>query len=82
MSTVVRLLVYMSVIATLPRLQGSKQAEQGRFTLPGGMVIPALAFALSIWLLSNAPLKSWLFTGIFMLIGTVVYFLVRMKQKT
>jgi amino acid transporter len=82
MSTVVRLLVYMSVIATLPRLQKIMKAGQGRFNLPGGMAVPALAFALSIWLLSNASMKSWLFTGIFMLIGTVVYLLVRMKQKT
>ncbi len=77
MSTVVRLLVYVSVIATLPRLQRIMPAGQGRFNLPGGMVIPALAFVLSAWLLSHAPLRSWLFAGVFMVAGTLVFYLVR-----
>jgi amino acid transporter len=81
MSTVVRLLVYVSVIATLPRLQNVMDAGEGRFRLPGGMAIPALAFVLSLWLLTHAPMKSWLFTGVFMLAGAVVFYFVRTPAR-
>jgi amino acid transporter len=81
MSTVVRLLVYMSVVATVPRLQKLMPPGQAQFRLPGGMTIPLLAFMLSAWLLTHASLKSWLFTGAFMLAGFVFYAMVRRHQR-
>ena len=82
MSTVVRLLVYMSVVATLPRLQKNIPGREGQFRLPGGMIIPLLAFGLSLWLLTHASLKSWVFTGVFMLAGMAVYGLLGRFRKT
>ncbi|MGK2925000.1 MAG: APC family permease [Lysobacterales bacterium] len=73
MSTVVRLLVYVMCIATLPVLQRTIGEYEGQFRLPGGLLIPALAFLVSLWLMSHAPLKSWLVTAAFMAIGAVVY---------
>ena len=81
MSTVVRLLVYMAVVSTLPRLQQQMPGDEGKFQLPGGMTIPVLAFALSLWLLTHASLKSWVFTGGFILAGFVVYALVRLHRQ-
>ena len=37
MSTVVRLLVYMSVVATLPRLQNKMKGSDNQYHLPGGI---------------------------------------------
>ena len=54
--------------------------REGQFRLPGGMTIPLLAFLLSTWLLTHASLKSWLFTGAFMLAGFVFYGFVRRRQ--
>jgi amino acid transporter len=73
MSTVVRLLVYVMCIATLPRLHRLVGEREGQFRLPGGMSVPLLALAVSIWLMTHAPLKSWLITAAFMAVGTILY---------
>jgi amino acid transporter len=73
MSTVVRLLVYVLCIATLPVLHRKIGEYEGQFRLPGGLAIPALAFLVSLWLMSHAPLESWLLTGGFMAVGAVIY---------
>lgn len=73
MSTVVRLLVYVASIATLPALHRKIGEQEGQFRLPGGLAIPALACLVSLWLMSHAPLESWLVTAVFMGVGAVVY---------
>jgi amino acid transporter len=73
MSTVVRLLVYVVSIATLPVLHRKIGEYQGQFRLPGGFAIPGLAFLVSLWLMSHAPLKSWLVTAAFMAAGAMIY---------
>jgi amino acid transporter len=73
MSTVVRLLVYVVSIATLPVLHHKIGEYEGQFRLPGGFAIPGLAFLVSLWLMSHAPLKSWLVTAAFMAAGAVIY---------
>lgn len=73
MSTVVRLLVYVMSIATLPVLQRRIGEHEGQFRLPGGLLIPALAVLVSLWLMSHAPLQSWLVTAAFIAVGAVVY---------
>jgi len=77
MSTVVRLLVYVGCIATLPVLQRKIGEFDGQFRLPGGMAIPVLALLPSLWLASHASLKSWLVTGGFMVIGALLYAITR-----
>lgn len=73
MSTVVRLLVYVLVVITLPVLQRKMPALDGQFRLPGGMLIPIAACLLSLWLLSHASLKSWLVTAVFVGLGFIYY---------
>jgi amino acid transporter len=73
MSTVVRLLVYVACIATLPFLQRTLGEYEGQFRLWGGMAIPALALVLSIALLAQAKAQSWLVTGGFVVLGAVLY---------
>jgi len=80
MSTVVRLIVYAACILSLPRLYTALQPGQQPFDLPGGYFIPLLALGISLWLISQASAHSWLFTGVFMLLGTVLYFFARRTQ--
>ncbi|NNK32108.1 MAG: amino acid permease [Xanthomonadales bacterium] len=80
MSTVVRLLVYVMGIATLPVLHRKLGEFNGQFRLRGGMAVPTLALLLSLWLMTHASLKSWLVTGVFMAAGSVLYFLTRQKR--
>jgi amino acid transporter len=77
MSTVVRLMVYVMCIATLPVLKKKKPETEDQFRLPGGMVIPVVALLLSLWLMTHASAKSWLITGIFMLVGSGLYYVSR-----
>ncbi len=73
MSTVVRLLVYVLCIATLPRLHRLIGEHAGQFRLAGGLAVPLLALVLSLWLMTHAPMKSWLVTAAFMALGTLLY---------
>ena len=75
MSTVVRLMVYVMCISTLPVLHKKLGEYEGQFRLPGGMAIPMLALILSLWLMTHASLKSWLVTGLFMLAGGVLFWI-------
>jgi len=77
MSTVVRLMVYVLCIATLPVLHRKLGEFKGQFRLRGGMVIPVVALVVSIWLMTHASMKSWLVTGIFMVIGGILFFVTR-----
>jgi amino acid transporter len=77
MSTVVRLMVYVACIATLPVLKRKLPEREGQFSLPGGMVIPTLALLLSLWLMTHASLKSWLLTAVFMILGSFLYLFTR-----
>lgn len=79
MSTVVRLMVYVMCITTLPVLHRKIGEHEGQFKLYGGMTIPVVAFVISIWLMTHASMKSWVATGVFMLIGSVLY---AIKRKT
>ena len=81
MSTVVRMLVYVTCIGTLPVLHRKLGEYEGQFRLPGGMAIPALALVLSLWLISHAPLQSWLATGGFMVLGGLLYFVTRRQTR-
>jgi amino acid transporter len=76
-STVVRLMVYVLSIATLPVLQRRATDAGAAFRLPGGYLVPLLAAGVSIWLMSFAPLESWVGAGAFMALGALVYVLSR-----
>ncbi len=77
MSTVVRLLVYVLCIGALPVLHRKLGEYEGQFRLYGGMSIPVVALIVSIWLMTHASLKSWVVTGVFMLLGAGLYLLTR-----
>lgn len=73
MSTLVRLIAYMVVIAGLPRLKQRAEAHADEFNIPGGMFIPILALALCLWLLTGAGPRAWAVTGVFFVLGCGLY---------
>jgi amino acid transporter len=77
MSTVVRILVYASVIVSLPRLRRTSTDEARAFHLPGGMVLPVIALVICGYLVLHASVASWIATGGFALLGTALYVLER-----
>ncbi len=81
MSTLVRLLTYMLCIAALPRLEKMCEPMEGQFSLPGGLLIPAIAMVLCLWRISYASVEAWLTTFGFVLRGTVLYVLSRYLSR-
>ncbi len=77
MSTLVRLMAYMICIAALPGLEKTTDKHDDVFVLPGGMLIPGVAMALCLWLLTQASAGAWLTTGGFVLLGSGLYFWTR-----
>jgi amino acid transporter len=73
-STLVRLLTYMVCIAALPILARTTESDDARLNLPGGWLIPLVAFLLCVWLVSHASAEGWLWTFAFFLVGSGLYF--------
>ncbi len=80
MSTLIRLLTYMISILALPALSRNAREPELAFRLPGGLLIPAIAFALCVWLMLQAPASAWLTLGAFFLAGTALYALMKSRQ--
>jgi amino acid transporter len=80
-STLVRLLTYMVSIAALPILARTTEPHDARFNLPGGLLIPTVAFLLCVWLVSHASAEAWLWTFAFFLAGSVLYAYSRRSAK-
>lgn len=81
MSTLIRLLTYMISIMALPALSRRAREPELAFTLPGGMVIPTIAFGLCVWLMLQAPASAWWTLGAFILVGSVIYGLMKRQPK-
>ena len=77
MSTLARLLTYIVCIAALPRLEKTTEPVEDQFKLPGGLLIPAIAVLLCLWLITYASAEAWLTTLVFMGLGSVLYVLSR-----
>ena len=73
MSSLVRVLIYMACIASMPRLRQRFGDAPERFRLPGGWIIPAAAFVISGVLLLQVEAVSVLVTAGFLLAGALLY---------
>jgi amino acid transporter len=81
MSVLSRLLVYLLCIGAIPRLRRKYGMSQARFHLPGGYLIPVLAAAVCIWLLTQVSLDAVLSTGLFLAVGGVLYLVARRETN-
>ena len=71
MSSVVRLAVYVLSIACLPALRRKLGPPPVR--LPGGLLIPAIAILVCLWLLAQVTLRPVLVTLGFLAVGMALY---------
>lgn len=77
MSALVRVLIYMTCIGAMPRLRKHAGPDARDFRLPGGWLIPILAFAACGLLLVQIRLQSVLATVLVLAVGAGVYWWVR-----
>lgn len=73
MSALVRVLIYMTCIAAMPRLRRHHGKQPGRFRIPGGWSVPAMAFVVSALLLFQVQWQSVLVTLAFLMMGAVLF---------
>lgn len=79
LTVLVRLLVYIMSIATIPHLRRHRSDAPERLRLPGGYTVPLMAIAVCAWLLAQVSARAFLVTGVFVVVG-VVLFLVARRQ--
>ena len=78
-SAVARLLFSASTCLAVPVLRRVRPSSERGFTLPGGWLIPLLAAALSLWLLSGLTRGQALAGGVALASGIAVYAAVRLS---
>jgi amino acid transporter len=78
-STVIRLVTYAATCAALPVLR-RKNANEGGFRAPMGVMTAAAAIILCGWLLSTA-LDQVVTTGLVAIVGVVLYYLFRKSPR-
>ncbi len=72
------LLIYLGVVLSAIKLRTNSHDYQGSYRMPGGYFIPGLSALVIIWLLSNLPLKELGAMVIFLILLTVIYFILKL----
>jgi basic amino acid/polyamine antiporter, APA family len=80
-SAMVRLSLYIITAICLIVLRTRRDQPAPSFRVPGGLVIPVLAIALSCWLLSNSSGREARDAGIAALIGLALYGLTKLGSR-
>jgi basic amino acid/polyamine antiporter, APA family len=76
------LLIYLAVILSTIKLRQQKQdAGEKTFKVPGGLIVPIIAIAAILWLLSSLSKWEILSTLIFIAVIGIIYFLMEKFKK-
>jgi|WetSurMetagenome_2_1015567.scaffolds.fasta_scaffold01795_11 basic amino acid/polyamine antiporter, APA family len=75
------LLIYLGVVVSVIKFRITNRTEEGSYVLPGGYIIPLLSAVVIIWVLSNLPVKELGAMVIFVLILTIIYFVLKLTGK-
>ncbi len=79
LSVVVRLVTYLGTTAAVPVLRRKLPAAEGKFRIPGGLLVPGLASLLAIGLAVNARASNLIAAAIAIAVGAV-FFLMRRTE--
>jgi len=75
------LLIYLGVVLSLVKFRINGHPEKGSYSIPGGYIIPATSAVVILWLLSNLPLKELGAMLLFIIVLTVIYFVIKFFIK-
>jgi amino acid transporter len=81
MSSLARLIVYLTCIATLPKLRSLSPQPRGVAARAMGLIMPLLAAGLCLWAASQAKLDAWAFIAGFAVLGTLLYAFSRWRRR-
>ena len=80
-STLARLMIYMTTCAALPVLRSQPGAPRALLRVPGGVTIAVAAILLAVWLLSSSSWREARDTSIAAALGFVVFALSKGRRK-
>lgn len=75
------LTVYLGVVLSTIKLRLDENGETKGFRLPGGITIPILAAIAIVWFLSNLAIQEVSSLAIFLIVVSVIYFLIAFIGK-
>jgi amino acid transporter len=82
LTTASTLLIYLGVVLATMKLRNEKKYDSEKtFKIPGGMIVPLLATAIIIWVLSHLSKAEMIGISIMLVILSLVYILVRRYKK-
>jgi len=81
-SVLTRILLYMACVGAAPRLRRRFGDAPDRLRLPGGWGIPAAAFLVCGWLLTQVRLHAVLVSALFLAGGTALYFVAGWSRRS
>ena len=78
-STLSRMIAYGICMLALPQIRKKADAEtlKNATTLPGGYLIPAIGFFVTVYAATQSTLLSWQYIAIFVTVGSLLYFVNR-----
>lgn len=80
-SVFVRLLIYGTCIAAMPRVNAAAEESPDRIRLPGGLAIPALGMLVCAGLATQVSLASLLATVGLLAVGTLLFMLAAWQRR-
>jgi amino acid transporter len=75
------LLIYLGVVLSVIKFRYSGIAGQNSFRIPGGYLIPGFSAIAIIWVLSNLSGNELLAMAIFLLLLTIIFYIISFIQK-
>jgi amino acid transporter len=81
LSVMVRLITYIGCAAAVPILR-KKMPTPHAFQIPGGITVPLLTIALSLFAMTAATQKNLISGSIALLVGFILYFFTGFKSRT
>jgi len=80
-SAIARLLYYITTCLAVPILRRKFPNSPRMFRLPGGVIIPALAVAISVWLLSGSTAAQATVGAGALILGAAIYKVIRLMGR-
>jgi amino acid transporter len=82
LSTSSVLLIYLGVALAVIKLRVKNKPGVATFKIPGGLIVPVLSVLIIIWFLTNLTGKEVIGISIFLVVLSVVYYMLTFLKKT
>ncbi len=75
------LMIYLGVVLSVIKFRYTGKTAESTFRIPGGYIIPVFSAIVIIWVFSNLPPNELIAMAIFVLLLTIIYYIISYIQK-